>query len=298
MKHAYLATLAAGLAATAPTGADLAMRDPARAAAFGLVGQSTFGGDFDSRFAGDLFSPGWEGEDTAARVGDSNFARQQLSRGDDRMIDVNMHAFRNALAQRQRLHSALGQERGALGQERGDLDRETGMYHGEVSYADELRRLERRMAERLYRTNERRRLIDPNEGSGIDVGRLIFPVSYTITLLGTAQTFTNFFGQPDTTIKPERITFNAPCYGFVLINDVKVKNVSAVIGGTTDAGFFSGTSVGMHVSFPKLTPSNKLTIYGSYTGTVPTGYPIGSYTFVAQVIGPALVTGSDRIEDD
>ena len=263
--RSYLAAVAAS--AVAPSGMDLAMRDPARAAAFGLFGgdsrSSTFGDDFPTNF----------GADTA-------LAREYGQGGEGRGWgdkEVNMQAFRNLATQ--------------------DVNRGREVRH-ESAALERLEALERKLARMHARTQERRELIEPNAGSGIDVGRLMFPISQNIPLLGAPSVFVNFYGQPDTTIKPERIAMNAPVYGFVLVQDVKVKNVSAIIGNQTDAAFFSGTAVGMHVSLPKLTPSNKLTVYAAYTGAVPPGYAIGAYPFVVQAIGPAIVTGNDRIEDD
>ena len=83
---------------------------------------------------------------------------------------------------------------------------------------------------------------------------------------------------------------NAPSPGFATITDIKVANVSALVGGIEDAYGFNANAVGQHLDLPTLTPANRLTVSGQYTGLVPTGFTTATaYTFVASFRGPASI---------
>jgi hypothetical protein len=254
----------------APTTADLAMRDPARAAAFGLFGRGesshfdgTFGGE--SSFGNDSlgFGFGAQGsftEDVSGLGKFSSTVRGGHSSFADMMKAKAMDSHMAEAAQRHRWQQ-----------------------------------MEREQAQRAAHRRSRELLLDPNGDSDLKVERYAFPISQTIPALGTPYIFINYFGQPDTKIRPERVLMNAPGAGFVLITDIKTANVSGLVGGggATDASFFAPGAFNVHLSLPTLTPANKLSIQGSYTGYVPPGYPVMPYQFVTQVNGPATVAGSD-----
>jgi hypothetical protein len=134
----------------------------------------------------------------------------------------------------------------------------------------------------------RRRLLDPNFGSDIRVGRYLFSVNQQL-VLGTPSSI-NATGQPDTTIRPQRVTMNAPVPGFATIAEIKVANVSVTIGGTADAFDFIATGIDQSLDMPTLTPANRASILGNYTGIVPPGMVgAGGYLFVASFKGPATL---------
>jgi len=96
----------------------------------------------------------------------------------------------------------------------------------------------------------------------------------------------NATGQPDTNIRPQRCTMNAPQPGFATIAEIKVANVSVSVGGTQDAFDYSALGVGQSLDMPTLTPANRATVLGNYTGFVPPGYVGGApYTFCASFKG-------------
>lgn len=137
-------------------------------------------------------------------------------------------------------------------------------------------------------SERRARLIEPNKGSKIKVERYAFAVNQTLTL-GTSATL-SASGQPDTNIRPQRVTMNAPAPGFCTITEIKVANVSVTVGGTQDAFDFSSLGVGQSLDMPTLTPANRASVLGSYTGFVPTGYNNGSsFTFCCSFKGPASI---------
>lgn len=137
-------------------------------------------------------------------------------------------------------------------------------------------------------TARRASLLEPNKGSAVKVEVYEFNVNQTLTL-GTALSFTAT-NQPDTNIRPKRISMNAPSPGFVTVTELKVANVSVIVGGTSDAWNYNANGVGQHLDLPTLSPANRATIIGSYTAFVPPGFVGGSsYLFCVSMKGPASV---------
>lgn len=136
-------------------------------------------------------------------------------------------------------------------------------------------------------TQRRASILEPNAGSDVKVERYSFSLSQALVLgTGLALSMT---GSPDTNLRPQRLTMNAPAPGFCTITEVKVGNTS-VTSGTSDAWENGATAVGQSYDMPTLTPSNKATIIGNYTGYVPPGFVAGSaYLFVSTFKGPATV---------
>lgn len=138
------------------------------------------------------------------------------------------------------------------------------------------------------KTARRAMLLEPNHGSEIKVERYSFAINQTLTL-GTAVAL-SMTGSPDTNIRPQRVMMNAPSMGFCTISEIKVANVSVTVGGTADAFEFGPLAVDATLDMPTLTPSNKATVLGNYTGFLPTGFVLAaSYTFVASFKGPASI---------
>jgi hypothetical protein len=137
-------------------------------------------------------------------------------------------------------------------------------------------------------TQRRERLLEPNKGSAVKVERYSFSINQAI-VLGVASALT-LTGQPDTSIRPQRVIMNAPSPGFVTVSEIKVANVSVTVGVTEDAFGYSAIAVGSHLDMPTLSPSNKATVLGNYTGFVPPGFVGGAaYLFVASFQGPASI---------
>lgn len=134
--------------------------------------------------------------------------------------------------------------------------------------------------------------LDPNRGSSRKIEGYLFTMSQVLTF-GTAAAI-SMTNQPDVTIRPQRALFNVGAYGLAYISEIKVANVSAIVGGSssTDAAFLSGTGVGVKLDLPTLTPANRLSITGNWTTYVPPGYvAAASYTLVFSAIGPAEMAG-------
>jgi hypothetical protein len=146
---------------------------------------------------------------------------------------------------------------------------------------------------RMANANRRVRLLDPNRGSGLKVERYIMALDTTLTIpLPSAVTLQ---GQPDCTFRPQRLTIVVPTPGFVIINQIRMANVSIMIGpGSVDAFQFNANGVGQTLDMPTLTPANRATVTGAYTGFAG-GFPAGGYLLSATFIGPANLAGGSAI---
>ncbi len=138
-------------------------------------------------------------------------------------------------------------------------------------------------------TARRAMLLDPNKGSTKKVERYTFSLSASIAALGTGQPITAS-SSPDTQIRPQRVTANSPSPGFVILSEIKVANVSVTVGGDTDSWQFNSNAVGQSLDLPTLTPSNRASFAGTYSGLVPSPLTgTGAYPFILSFTGPAAI---------
>jgi hypothetical protein len=139
------------------------------------------------------------------------------------------------------------------------------------------------------KTQRRASILNPNAGSQVKVERYAFSISQAITI-GTAVAL-SVTGQPDVQIRPQRVTMNAPTPMFAFVAEIKVANVSVTVGGGFEDAFnYNAQGVGQSLDMPTLTPANRATMLGSYTGAVPPGMVIGFATnFTVTFKGPASV---------
>lgn len=139
------------------------------------------------------------------------------------------------------------------------------------------------------RTGRRVRMLEPNKNSAVKVERYSFSLSQSI-VLGTPSDV-DMSGQPDTTIRPQRLTFNAPAPGFVTLTEIKVANVSVSVGsGAEDAYFYNPLGQDMTLDMPTLTPANRASLRGNYSGFVPPGYVgAAAYLLSASFKGPSSI---------
>lgn len=137
--------------------------------------------------------------------------------------------------------------------------------------------------------NSRALLLEPNKYSDLKVERYTFAINATITALGTAGALSGS-NSPDVNFRPQRVTANVVSPGMILISDGRVANVSFTVGGNIDAWQWNANAVGQHLDVPTLTPANKATFSGSYTGLVPSPLSgTGAYTFSLSFTGPASI---------
>lgn len=126
------------------------------------------------------------------------------------------------------------------------------------------------------KTDQRARLLEPNRGSAVRVERYGFSVSTDLTL-GTASSI-NVNNNPNTNIRPSRVSCNVPCPGMVTLSNISVGNVNVLVGGDFDAYDFNPNGVDQELDLPTLTPANRATVTGSYGGLIPSGY-VAAATF-------------------
>lgn len=241
-----------------PNAQTLAMRDPARAALVGAISGANFGGEsqFGAEF-GDEFGDEFSAE--ADPFGEDPFGEDfGVDFGDDG-FGADFGAARRAVVRRpsaQAVATLLKQRQAAMA-----------------------------------RTQSRSRLIEPNKGSTVKVEKYAFTISQSITLGTALSAFTTLNGQPDTTIRPQRVTMNAPCPMFAFINEIKVANVSVTVGsGSEDAYNYNANGVGASLDMPTLSPANRATVLGSYSGLVPPGFVAATATtFSVTFRGPATI---------
>jgi len=224
-----------------PTSLQLALRDPAAAAAFGISPGADVGADFGSDYGGD-----W--------AGDVGF-------GDDMGFGFGAApapAAPHVPAPTQAQAMALWKH-----------------HHLKAAH-----------------TAHREQMIDPNKHSTVKIELYVFPLNQSLTL-GTSIAL-SMSSQPDTRIRPKRITTNAPTPMFALLTEIKVANVSVTVGAGNgeDAFAFNANAQGQTMDLPTLEPSNKATVLGNYGGLVPPGFLLGGIvTFVVSFKGPSTMAG-------
>jgi len=149
------------------------------------------------------------------------------------------------------------------------------------------------LQEHYYRkaaTEARLALITPNAGSAVDIQRYDFSINANpgIVIQQLAATVQGMSLQPATTIRPQRTTFNAPTFAFVMVSNILVGNVNGMVGGQTDAFNYGPGSMGVHLDLPSINPSNRIQVQATYTGLVPPVYPLNFiYPFTATFQCPA-----------
>lgn len=138
------------------------------------------------------------------------------------------------------------------------------------------------------RTAARARLLEPNKGSAVKIERYSFSINQDITL--GVPVALNMSSQPDTTIRPQRVSMNAPSPGFATVTEIKVANLSVTVGGIGDAFEYNANGVGQSLDMPTLSPASRASVRGNYTGFTPPGFvPASAYLFVASFKGPASI---------
>ena len=254
------------------TASELAMRDPASAAFYGISGSDM----------------GYEGDESASYEepvlytgGESDFG---VDFGDDENYDMGFTEFGGdtqfgGLTDGAQFggppappaaapHHAAAAHHGATPQ-------------GRAIIAAHLRKQAHR--------DHRAMLLEPNKYSDLKVERYSFSIVTTISALGTMQALTGS-NSPDVNFRPQRVTSNVVSPGMVLISDARVANVSFTVGGMIDAWQWNANAVGQHLDVPTLTPANKASFSGTYTNLVPSPLSgTGSYTFILAFSGPSSI---------
>jgi hypothetical protein len=136
-------------------------------------------------------------------------------------------------------------------------------------------------------------ILQPNEGSEIDVERYTFQISQAIVIGTALAAFTTMTDRPATRFRPQRVTSNAPTPFFVFLTEIAVANVRVTVGsGVLDAYNLNPNAVGQALDLPTLSPANPLSVQGNYTGFVPPGVSEDLATFFTiTATGPSTMAG-------
>ena len=235
---------------------ELALRDPAAAALLGVIG-SDFG-DESTMIA--------DGSDFGVDFGDDEYDMGFTDIGVDFGADISFGADAPAAS--------------------GAMVQAAAAQHGATPQGRQI--IAQHMQKQAHRNN-RALLLEPNKYSDLKVERYTFSISQTITALGTAGALSGS-NSPDVNFRPQRVTANVVSPGMVTLSDVRVANVSFTVGGLIDAWQWNANAVGQHLDVPTLTPANKATFSGNYTGLTPSPLSgTGSYPFILSFTGPASI---------
>lgn len=215
-----------------PNASQLAMRDPAAAILLGAIAGADFGAESDSDFGADF------GDDWGADFGSTFAPAGDDDYGMDFGADFGAAVAAGAIAKPTPQQLAQGYLKGVA---------------------------------KAKKTAQRKNLLEPNAGSSAKVERYSFAISQAITI-GTAVAI-NMTGSPDVDIRPQRVVCNAPAPLYVFLSLIKVANVTVTVGpGVEDAFDYSAQAQGTTLDLPTLTPANRATVQGNYTGFIPPGY--------------------------
>jgi hypothetical protein len=134
---------------------------------------------------------------------------------------------------------------------------------------------------RAARTEERRRLLDPNAGSDIKIETYQFCLAKKVAL-GVPCSF-KISECPDVPFRITRLVAKVP-RGMFLIEDIRVANICGLIGS---APIDAAALEDLVVDYPTITPANRVMLGVYYTGLVPgdlTGLPVEEPT-MATILG-------------
>ncbi len=258
------------------TARELSRRDPAMLALMGVSAGADFGFDNDSETSG--FA-------AESRYSDSGFSRDRGFEPEIGWEATGAEGF-------------FGADGGFFGF---DAEGDFGGDFGADAVAAVVPKPTERQALALWHAHakksaksaKRHSMLHPNKGVDTKVERYQLNISQTFAI-GTATVLNALTKQPDTELRAQRILANVPVPVLVFYSEIKVANVSATIGGSnvTDAYDFSAVSVGQALSLPTITPQNKVTVNGNYTGLIPPGLLGGATaTFIASFKGWAEMAG-------
>jgi hypothetical protein len=145
------------------------------------------------------------------------------------------------------------------------------------------------MRNQQAQTQKRMQLLQPNAGSSINVERFVFSATTLLTLGGAVESSFTMTQNPTSSVRPKRVTFNAPCPAFAYISAITAANLNATIGGSyLDAYTLNPNGVDQELDIPLLTPAIPVVVTGVYSGFTPPGYADGqSFRLSAAFSGPA-----------
>lgn len=132
----------------------------------------------------------------------------------------------------------------------------------------------------------RQGLLYPNANSLAKIQKYVFAVNQTV-VQQTAQAIAAT-QNPQTQIRPQRVTCNAPQEGWGTLTNIQLANVNVLVGGVVDMFDFSARAMDSQMDLPTLSPANAVQVAGAYSGLLSPGYPAGAnYIWALSLKGPS-----------
>jgi hypothetical protein len=263
---------------------ELALRNPAAAALYGLMGSDfgtevasepeMFSGEGDADFGVDFGDEAYDGG--FADLGDMGENLNPWGLGEENLGGSDFGADVRFGEEHHPHHPGHP----------GHPGRHPAHHHGATPEGRAI--IAHHMRKQEHR-NRRAMLLEPNKYSDLKVERYTFSINANIPSLGTPAVLTAS-NAPDVNFRPQRVTANVVSPGMVLISDARVANVSFTVGGQLDAWTWNANGVGQQLDVPTLTPANKASFIASYSGLVPSPLSgTGTYPFSLTFTGPASI---------
>lgn len=121
---------------------------------------------------------------------------------------------------------------------------------------------------------DRQAALYPNANSLAKIQKYVFAVNQTVvqqTAVAIAAT-----QNPQTQIRPQRVTCNSPSEGWGTLTNVQLANVNVLVGGTLDMFDFSARASDAQMDLPTLSPANAVQVSGAYSGLLAPGFNAGA----------------------
>ena len=154
-----------------------------------------------------------------------------------------------------------------------------------IAFANEFEQTEKRKES----LNDRASLLDPNADSVMKIERYTFTLNQEL-ILGEPKEFEIPETSPDTTIRIQRRFSNAPCPGFVITKEMRLSNLYVNVNGPSEEDEYIYANEGIQVDFPTMSPVNRFSVKGRYTGHIPRGFVKGNpFLFCMTFVGPSTI---------
>ena len=112
-------------------------------------------------------------------------------------------------------------------------------------------------------TAERLKIINPNGGSDVKINDMSFGLVKKVVL--GVPSFFEMHESPDAHIRIAQFKANVDTHGMFYIRDLRIANISVLIGGSVDAADLGEILAGCE----PMTPANRCKAYVEYTGLIP-----------------------------
>jgi hypothetical protein len=135
-------------------------------------------------------------------------------------------------------------------------------------------------------TRNRERILYPNADSASKIQKYVFAVNQTVV----NQTASDIFAtqNPQTQIRGQRVTCNAPLEGWGTLKQIQLANVNVIVGGVVDMFDFSSRAMDAEMDLPTLSPANAVQVSGRYSGLLAASYIAGAdFIWALSLKGPS-----------